>query len=48
MTFEFLPGSAPADLNPQTVRFYAWASTTRDGEVLAVDYAPDTGWLTKP
>ena len=48
MTFEFLPGSAPADLNPQTVRFYAWASTARDGEVLTVDYAPDTGWLTKP
>jgi hypothetical protein len=48
MHFTFLPGSAPADLNPQMVRFYAWASATRDGEVLAWDYAPDTGWLTRP
>ena len=28
-------GSAPADLNPETVRFYAWTSATRDGEVFA-------------
>jgi hypothetical protein len=48
MVFFFLPGSAPADLNPETVRFYAWASTTSDGEVFASDYAPDTGWLTRP
>jgi len=48
MVFTFLGGSAPADLNPDTVRFYAWASATRDGEVVASDYAPDAGWMTKP
>ncbi|HEU4356120.1 MAG TPA: hypothetical protein VFT27_11070 [Actinomycetota bacterium] len=46
MSFFFLPGSAPADLNPKTVRFYAWASASRGGEVFATDYAPDAGWLT--
>jgi hypothetical protein len=44
----FLPGTAPEDFNPKTMRFYAWASATRDGEVFAWDYAPDTGWITKP
>ena len=48
MVFTFLPGSAPADLNPETVRFYAWASAASDGEVFATDYAPDTGWATRP
>lgn len=46
VTFWFLPGSAPADLNPETVRFYAWASASSGGEVFATDFAPDTGWLT--
>ena len=46
MIFTFL--TAPTDLNPNTVRFYAWASATRDGEVFAWDYAPDAGWMTKP
>lgn len=48
MVFSFLPGSAPADLDPHTVRFYAWASATLDGEVVAWDYAPDAGWMTEP
>lgn len=26
-------------------RFYVWASLIRDGQVIATDYAPDTGWL---
>ena len=42
--FTFLGPSTPADLDPETVRFYAWTSATRDGEVVAWDYAPDTGW----
>lgn len=46
LVLTFLGGSGPADLNPETVRFYAWASATRDGEVFATDYAPDTGWMT--
>ena len=46
MVFTFLGNSKPADLNPATVRFYAWTSATRDGEVFANDYAPDTGWIT--
>ena len=44
----FLPRSAPADLNPATVRWYAWASAARGGEVVASDYAPDAGWMTRP
>jgi len=44
----FLPRSAPEGLNPETVRWYAWASTTRGGEVVALDYAPDAGWMTRP
>jgi hypothetical protein len=48
MEFTFLGGSAPADLDPDTVRFYAWASEARDGEVIASDYAPDAGWMTRP
>ena len=47
MTFTFLPGSEPADLNPETVRFYAWASMTRDGELIAADLAPDMGWMSR-
>ena len=46
MVFTFLPGSAPEDLNPGSVRFYAWASASRGGEVFAWDYAPDAGWMT--
>ena len=26
-------------------RFYAWTAVIRDGQVVAIDYAPDTGWL---
>lgn len=47
MVFTFLPSSAPTDLDPDTVRFYAWASATRDSEVVAWDYAPNAGWMTK-
>lgn len=45
MVFTFVPGSGPADLNARTVRFYAWASETRGDEVVASDYAPNTGWM---
>jgi hypothetical protein len=47
MVFTFLPRTAPADLDPDTVRFYAWASEARGGEVVATDYAPDAGWMTR-
>lgn len=50
MLFTFLNNRPPApqppfDLNPGTVRFYAWTSTTFDGEVVSWDYAPDSSWL---
>ena len=35
MIFSFLPGDAPAGLNPGPVRFYAWASAARGGEIFA-------------
>lgn len=42
----FLPRWKPKDLDLETVRFYAWTSASRDGQVFAQDYAPDTGWIT--
>jgi hypothetical protein len=42
----FLPGTAPRGLDAATVNFYAWASATRDGVVVAHDFAPDTGWIS--
>jgi hypothetical protein len=48
MAFTFLPGSAPADLGSTPLRWYAWASAARGGEVFVSDYAPDTGWITRP
>jgi len=45
MRFFFLSGSAPCDLSPGPVRFYAWASLTESGRVTAWDYAPDAAWL---
>lgn len=48
MLFTFLPGSEPADMNIGTVRFYAWASETRHGDVVSWDTAPDTGWMGRP
>lgn len=42
----FLGDSRPADLDPNTVRYYAWTSAARDGGVFAHDYAPDTGWMS--
>ena len=44
MSFWFLPGSAPGDLNWPD-RYYAWASYSENGSVVAWDYAPDFGWL---
>jgi hypothetical protein len=46
MSFTFLGGTEPAGFSPHTVRFYAWASETRDGAVVAWDTAPDSGWMT--
>jgi hypothetical protein len=45
MVFTFLPGSSPPGVAGGTVRFYAWASVTEGGEVVAWDYAPDAAWL---
>jgi hypothetical protein len=45
--FTFLSGTpAAAAITAETARFYAWASSTVDGEVVAWDYAPDTAWLS--
>ena len=44
MVFTFLPGSRPINLTAETP-FYAWASVTRNGEVVAWDYSADRGWL---
>ncbi|WP_431473408.1 hypothetical protein [Ornithinimicrobium sp. W1665] len=32
----------------QGMYFYTWAATLEDGEVVAVDYAPDAAWLETP
>ena len=32
----------------QHARWYAWSSLSRDGEVIAWDTAPDTGWIYNP
>jgi hypothetical protein len=45
MIFFFLRGGAPLDMEPEQARFYAWSSLSRDGDVIAWDTAPDTGWL---
>ena len=45
MVFTFLGDSAPAGLRLGTTQFYAWTSTTTDGEVVSWDYAPDSSWL---
>lgn len=39
---------APEGVSSRTVRFYAWASHTEAGEVVAWDYAPDARWLGAP
>lgn len=44
MWFTFLAGSRPSSIDAEA-RFYAFASRTVDGEVVAWDYAPDDGWL---
>jgi hypothetical protein len=38
--------SVPAGLDPATARFYLWTAVTRDGLLIANDYAPDTGWMS--
>jgi hypothetical protein len=45
MWFTFLGGSAPDDID-RSVRFFAWASLTIDGQIVARDIAPDKGWMT--
>ena len=38
----------PRDLDAASMRWYAWASATIAGEVVAWDYAPDTAWVGLP
>jgi hypothetical protein len=45
MLFTFLSGSTPYGVRSDAMRFYAYASTTDNGQVVAWDYAPDFGWL---
>ena len=40
----FLGGSAPPGVD-SSARFYVWAAESRDGEIVASDYAPDGGWM---
>jgi len=42
----FLSGTAPRGFDDATVNFYAWASATRNGVVVAHDFAPDSGWIS--
>ena len=45
----FNVGFAPAELfDLDIAQFYAWSSLTVAGELVAWDYAPDTGWLQAP
>jgi len=37
---------APHGMDPRTVRFYAWAAETQGPDVVASDFAPDTGWMS--
>jgi hypothetical protein len=46
MLFYFL--QAHPDMDPVQARFYAWSCVSRDGEVIAWDTAPDTGWMNGP
>jgi hypothetical protein len=39
------PGDAGFHFKNLSGRFYVWASLIQDGQVVATDYAPDTGWL---
>jgi len=46
MMFTFLGGSRPFNVRRDVpLRYYAWATVSRDGEVVAWDYAPDFGWV---
>jgi hypothetical protein len=47
MLLTFLDGGPPG-LDMGTTRFYAWASVTTAGDVVAWDYAPDASWLRAP
>ena len=44
MLFTFLTGSAPPGVD-SSAQFYAWAAESRKGEIVALDYAPDGGWM---
>ncbi|HZM72670.1 MAG TPA: hypothetical protein VFC71_04780 [Candidatus Polarisedimenticolia bacterium] len=47
MVFTFVSGIWPFHyVQDLPLRFYAWASVSRNGEVVAWDYAPDFGWVT--
>ena len=47
VVFTFLGGTPNTiRFSAGTARFYAWASATVAGHVIARDYAPDTGWLS--
>ena len=47
MRFFFLTGPRDCDLYVPA-SYYAYASLTRDGRVVAWDYAPDAGWVEMP
>ena len=45
MTFLFLQSTTPCEDFDDGASFYAWASRTDDGLVVAWDFAPDATWL---
>ena len=47
MVFWFLRGAAPPGVSLETVRFYAWASAAKNGEIFTTDFAPNAGWLRR-
>ena len=48
VVFTFLAGTPNTiRFDASTARFYAWASRTFAGQVVAWDYAPDSDWLSK-
>lgn len=50
LTAGFNPGSVYAKRLPDqpVFRFYVWASVIVDGQIVATDYAPDSGWIELP
>ena len=45
-TFLTSTGTLPPGIDLDA-RYYAWASQTENGQVVAWDYAPDFGWLER-